>query len=164
MNAKILFFDDIFSSLFRKEHNANELIWDDNWVSSLEKAFHDQNDRLEITFNLVKSGDIENWKGVIDKEKPDTIIMDYYWPEHAKKKYGDQKKGGEISIETIKQIRKLYPNLPIISYTIKPDRQILDAAYESGVTFFLEKIAMAMPEVHNTLKYVIIYLLKNKKN
>ena len=95
-------------------------------------------------------------------EKPDVILMDYYWPEHARKKYGDRERGGEISMDTLRQIRQALPDLPVISYTIKPDREVLDSAYANGVTFFLEKVAMAVPEVHNALKYIIIYLMRNK--
>ena len=38
MKVKILYFDDIFSNLFRKEHKETDLVWDDTWVSSLENA------------------------------------------------------------------------------------------------------------------------------
>lgn len=162
MNVKILFFDDIFSSPFRMAHTENELVWDDNWVNSIEKALNDPNDRLGVNFTLVKSGEIENSKSIVEKEKPDIVLLDHYWPEQAWKKYGDRKKGGEISIETLRQLRKAFPELPVISYTIQPDRQILEAAYDNGATFFMEKIAMAVPEVHNTLKHVIIYLLRKK--
>ena len=65
-------------------------------------------------------------------------------------------------MDTLRQIRQSFPDLPVISYTIKPDREVLDTAYANGVTFFLEKVAMAVPEVHNALKYIIIYFLQNK--
>ncbi|BBO86882.1 response regulator [Desulfosarcina ovata] len=162
MDVKILFFDDIFSELFRKVHDENELVWDDNWVASLEKALVDPNNRLGVTFTLIKTGEIEAWKKIVEKEQPDIVIMDYYWPEHALKKYGDRKKGGEISLETLSQMRKAFPNLPMISYTIKPDQQTMEAAYNNGVTLFMEKVAMAVPEVHNTLKYIIIYMMRSK--
>ncbi|GAB6907656.1 hypothetical protein DESC_10006 [Desulfosarcina cetonica] len=160
MKVKILFFDDIFSHLFRSEHDKNTLVWDDAWVESLETALVGKNDRLNLDFSLVKSGDIDSWQSIVEKEKPDVIIMDHYWPEHAWKKYGDRERGGEISLETLRQIRETFPDLPVISYTIKPDRELLDSAYASGVTFFMEKVAMAVPEVHNALKYIIIYLLR----
>ncbi|BBO85996.1 hypothetical protein DSCO28_65620 [Desulfosarcina ovata subsp. sediminis] len=162
MKVKILFFDDIFSTLFRNEHKETDLVWDDTWVSSLEKALAGANDRLDVNFSLVKSGEIESWKRIVEEEKPDVIIMDHYWPEHAWKKYGDRERGGEISMDTLRNIRQTFPDLPVISYTIKPNRELLEAAYANGVTFFLEKVAMAVPEVHNALKYIIIYLLRNK--
>lgn len=160
MKVKILYFDDIFSTLFRKEHKETDLVWDDTWVSSLENALTTTDDRLGVTFSLVKSGDIESWKRIVEKEKPDVIIMDYFWPEHALKKHGDRQRGGEISMDTLRQIRQSFPDLPVISYTIKPDREVLTTAYANGVTFFLEKVTMAVPEVHNALKYIIIYLLQ----
>lgn len=162
MKVKILFFDDIFSNLFRKEHKETDLVWDDTWVNSLENALTSANDRLGVTFSLAKSGEIESWKRIVEKEKPDVVIMDHYWPEHALKKYGDRERGGEISLNTLRQLRRTFPDLPVISYTIKPDRELLEAAYANGVTFFLEKVAMAVPEVHNALKYIIIYLLRKK--
>jgi DNA-binding NarL/FixJ family response regulator len=162
MKVKILFLDDIFSTLFRIAHSEDELVWDDNWVDSIEKALTDQNDRLDVNFTLVKSGEIENWKNLLDKEKPDIILMDLYWPEQARKKYGDHKKGTKISLDTLREMRKMYPDLPIIFYTILPDRKTLNECYENGATFFMEKISMAIPEVHNTLKYIIIYFMKAK--
>jgi DNA-binding NarL/FixJ family response regulator len=110
----------------------------------------------------VKSGDIENWKELLDKEKPDIILMDLYWPEQARKKYGDHKKGTKISLETLREIRKTYPVLPIIFYTILPDRKTLDTCYENGASFFMEKISMSIPEVHSALKYIILYFLRKK--
>ena len=162
MKVKILFLDDIFSTLFRVAHTEDELVWDDNWVDSIEKALTDPNDRLGVNFSLVKSGDIENWKELVDKEKPDIILMDLYWPEQARKKYGDHKKGTKISLETLREIRKTYPVLPIIFYTILPDRKTLDTCYESGASFFMEKISMSIPEVHSALKYIILYFLRKK--
>lgn len=162
MKVKILYFDDIFSNLFRKEHKETDLVWDDNWVNSLENALTDANDRLGVTFSLVKSGEIESWKRIVEEERPDVILMDYYWPEQAWKKYGDRERGGEISMDALREIRQSFPDLPVISYTIKPDSKVLDTAYGNGVTFFLKKVSMAVPEVHDALKYIIIYLLRNK--
>ena len=45
MRAKILFFDDIFSDLFRKELPADQLVWDDNWVAALEQGLTESDQR-----------------------------------------------------------------------------------------------------------------------
>jgi DNA-binding NarL/FixJ family response regulator len=88
--------------------------------------------------------------------------LDLYWYEQAKKTYGDVRKAVDVSIDALKGIRKAYPDLPVIQYTVKPDKEIMDLAYAAGATFFLEKVPLAIAEVHSALKYIMIYLMRNK--
>ncbi|MBW2003195.1 MAG: response regulator transcription factor [Deltaproteobacteria bacterium] len=163
MKAKILFFDDIFSDLFRAHHDQEQLVWDDNWVAALETEFTDPKRSIGITFELVKSGDIQSWRELIEKERPDILLIDLFWPEEARKKFNDERRGEEISLGIISQIRKEFPSLPVISYTFKPNQEILEQAYDAGATLFLEKVALALPEVHSSLKYFCIYLLRQRQ-
>ena len=160
MKVKVLFFDDIFSDLFRKEHDAEQLVWDDNWVSSIEEELTDPKCDIGTTFKLAKSGEIESWHEIITNENPDILLLDLFWPEQAKLKYNDKRRGMDISLETIPEIRKAFPSLPIVCYTVKPDQNMLEKAYRAGVTLFLEKVPLALPEVHSSLKYIFIYLLR----
>ena len=160
MRAKILFFDDIFSDLFRKQNDSEQLMWDDNWVSSIEEELIDSKYNIGTTFELAKSGDIETWQDIVTKEKPDIILLDLFWPEQAKLKYDDGRRGMDISLEVIPEIRKAFPALPVVCYTVKPDQDMLEKAYRAGATLFLEKVPLAIPEVHSSLKFILIYLLR----
>ncbi len=59
MNAKILFLDDIFSPLFRKQFPQDQLVWDDNWIASLEQGLGDSEIKTGVRLELIKSGDID---------------------------------------------------------------------------------------------------------
>ena len=85
MKAKILFFDDIFSDLFRAHHDKEQLVWDDNWVAALEREFTDPKRNIGgPTFELIKSGDIRSWRELIEKERPNILLVDLFWPEEAR--------------------------------------------------------------------------------
>ena len=160
MKTKVLFFDDIFSDLFRKQNDSEQLVFDDAWVSSIEEALTDPKRNIGFTFELAKSGDIELWQEIVKKEKPDIILLDLFWPEQAKLKYDDGRRGMDISLGAIHDIRKAFPSLPIVCYTVKPDQGMLEKAYRAGATLFLEKVPLAIPEVHSALVYIFIYLLR----
>lgn len=163
MKAKILFFDDIFSDLFRNRQDKDQLIWDDNWVAALEKEFSDPKQNTGTTFELVKSGDIHSWRELIEKETPDILVIDLFWPEEARKKFNNERRGDEISLGIISEIRNEFADMPVISYTFKPNQEILEQAYAAGTTLFLEKVALAPPEVHSALKYFCVYLIRQRK-
>ena len=93
---------------------------------------------------------------------PDIVLLDLYWYEEAKKTYGDVRKAVDISLDALKGMRKDYPDLPVIQYTVKPDKETMESAYEAGATFFLEKVPMAIAEVQSALKYIMIYLMRNR--
>jgi DNA-binding NarL/FixJ family response regulator len=162
MNAKILFLDDIFSPLFRKQFPADQLIWDDNWISSVEQGLADSETKIGVNLEFIKSGDIDSCPELIKKEKPDLVLLDLFWPEDAQRKFGDRSRATDISIDTIKRIRESFPVLPVICYTVQPDRELMEAAYAAGATIFLEKVVMAMPEIQSPLKYILFYLLRQK--
>ncbi|BBO80995.1 hypothetical protein DSCO28_15610 [Desulfosarcina ovata subsp. sediminis] len=162
MKINVLFLDDLFSDTFRETISKEQLVWDDNWAAALENAFEDQRGSEEYTFDVVKSGDIDGWQSLVETNRPDIVLMDLYWPVHAVHKYQDERRGCDISLDTIKQIRETFPALPVICYTFKPQSKIIDAAYNAGASFFLEKVALALPEVHNSLKYICIHLLREK--
>ncbi|MFH0782498.1 MAG: response regulator [Pseudomonadota bacterium] len=160
MRIKILFLDDIFSEMFRKTHDSEQLAFDDAWVDSIEREF--TNGKVKgVDFEIVKSGEIDQWKSLIDTEKPDLVLLDLYWYEQAKQK-GSGYHAVDISMEALKGIRKNYPDLPVIQYTVKPDRETMDRSYEAGATFFLEKVPLAIPEVHSALKYLVFHLMRSK--
>jgi DNA-binding NarL/FixJ family response regulator len=161
LEIKILFLDDIFSDTFRKTLDPEQLVFDDTWVASIEKELTNTK-IIGVDFQIIKSGDIDGWKTLLKKEKPDLVLLDLYWHEQAKKKYGDARKAVDISLDALKKIRKVYPDLPVIQYTVKPDKEIMDQSYAAGATFFLEKVPLAIAEVHSALKYIMIYLMRNK--
>ena len=163
MKAKVLFFDDIFSDLFRKQHDSEQLVWEDNWISSIEEGLLNPKEDVGITFALVRNGDIESWRKIVTNENPDIMLLDLFWPEQAKLKYGDVRRGMDISLEIIPKIRKAFPSLPVVCYTMKPDQNMLEKAYCAGATLFLEKVPLAVPEVHSSLKYIFIYLLQQRQ-
>ena len=163
MKAKILFFDDIFSDRFREKLSPEHLALDENWVAAVTKALTDPDDLTDITFEVSKHGDIDAWKEVIEKEKPDVLLLDLFWPEEALVKYKDRSRGADISLGALEKIRKAFPNLPVVCYTVKPDKELLDGSYDRGATIFMEKLPLALPEVQRPLKYVLIYLLKYAK-
>ncbi len=163
MKAKVLFFDDIFSPIFREQFPPDQLIWDDNWIASLEQGLADSEIKTGVAFELVKSGDIDSYKELIKKEKPDMVLLDLFWPEHAEKKYADRRRATDIAIEAVKGIRSIDSNLPIICYTVKPVRELMEAVYSAGATIFLEKVAMALPEIQSPLKYILFYILMQKQ-
>lgn len=159
MRIKVLFLDDIFSDAFRKTHDIEQLAFDDAWVESIEREL--LNTKIDdVTFSITKSGDIDQWPSLISSEKPDIVLLDLYWYEQAKAKGGTS--ATDISLEALRAIRKVYPNLPVIQYTVKPDRDAMDRSYEAGATFFLEKVPLAIAEVHSALKYLMIYFSRNK--
>ncbi len=160
MKVKVLLLDDIFSDLFRNKFSNSQLVWDDNWVASIEDAFHASEKSTGISFELIKSGNIEAWQEIIEKEKPDILILDISWPEQAMEKYGDRLRGPDISLNILTEIRTAYPVLPVICHTAKPDKEMIEKAYNAGATFFVEKVGMSMPEVQVSLVYIIIYLLR----
>lgn len=162
MNIKVLFLDDIFSDLFRDKVDPEQMIFDDAWSESLERELVHKK-VSGIDFEIVKSGEIENWRQLIETETPDVVLLDVYWHEHARKKWGDVRRAADISLETLKEIRHAYQNLPVIQYTLKPNKEIMDQSYAAGATFFLEKVPLAIAEVHCALKYIMIYLLRDKK-
>lgn len=160
MKIKVLFLDDVFSDMFRETHDSEQLAFDDAWVESIEKEL--TNSKIAgVDFKIVKSGDIEQWQFLIDREKPDLVLLDLYWYEQAKKTDG-VRNAVDISLDALKGMRKAYPDLPVIQYTVKPDKEIMDRAYAAGATFFLEKVPLAVAEVHSALKYIMIYLMRNK--
>lgn len=159
MKIKVLFLDDIFSDMFRKTHDIEQLAFDDAWVESIEKEL--TNSKIDgIHFNIVKSGEIDQWPNLIEQEKPDIVLLDLYWYEQAKNRgHGT---AIDISLEALKAIRNAYPGLPVIQYTVKPDKETMDRSYDAGATFFLEKVPLAIAEVHSALKYLMIYLMRKK--
>lgn len=161
MKIKVLFLDDIFSDVFRKTLETEQLVFDDTWVESLEKELSTAK-TIGVSFEIVKSGDIDGWQTLIEQEKPDLVLLDLFWHEQAKKKYGDVRRAVDISLDALKGIRKAYAKLPIIQYTLKPDKDIMERSYAAGATFFLEKVPLAIAEAHSTLKYIMIYLMRNK--
>jgi DNA-binding NarL/FixJ family response regulator len=160
MKIKVLFLDDIFSPIFRKTHDGEQLAFDDAWVDSVERALTDGKIK-GVDFAVVKSGEIDQWPALIDREEPDVILLDLYWYEQAKQK-GGACHAVDISLEALRGIRKSYPTLPVIQYTVKPDKETMDRSYGAGATFFLEKVPLAIPEVHSTLKYLMLYLMQSK--
>lgn len=163
MKAKILFLDDIFSDRFREKLSPEHLALDENWVAAVTKALTEPDDLADIAFELSKHGEIDAWKEVIEKEKPDLLLLDLFWPEEAFVKYKDRSRGSDISLEALEKIRRAFPVLPIVCYTVKPDKGLLEATYARGATIFMEKLPLALPEVQRPLKYVLIYLLKYAK-
>lgn len=160
MKIKVLFLDDIFSEIFRTTHDSEQLAFDDAWVDSLEKELTGSK-ITGVDFEIIKSGDIEQWPTLIQQVKPDVVLLDLYWYEQAKKRYGDSRKAMDISLEALKGMRKAYPDLPVIQYTVKPDKDMMDRSYSAGATFFLEKVPLAISEVHSALKYIMIYFLRH---
>ena len=161
MKVKVLFFDDIFSDLFRGKHSEEELAWDDNWIDSIFKALDESTQQgIGVNFELIKSGEIDAWETLIKKEDPDIILLDLFWVEQAQQKYNDRNRAVDISMDAMQQIRKAFPTLPVVCYTIKPDHDLMVRAYKSGATFFLEKVPLAISEVHTSLKYIFIYLVR----
>lgn len=160
MKIKVLFLDDIFSDIFRKTHDIEQLAFDDAWVDSIEQELTNSKIR-GIDFEIVRSGDIDQWATLISRETPDVVLLDMYWYEQAKQK-GNNYTATEISLEALRAMRKKYPSLPIIQYTVKPDQDTLNQSYAAGATVFFEKVPLAIPEVHSGLKYLMIYLMQQK--
>ncbi|OPX36632.1 MAG: hypothetical protein B1H13_14130 [Desulfobacteraceae bacterium 4484_190.3] len=163
MKVKILYFDDIFSDLFRAQLDEAQLDWDDKWVASLEREFTDPERDIGYTFEMVKSGDINSWRDLIKKETPDILLVDLFWPEEARRKFKDETRAAEFSIAVISEIRTEFPTLPMICYSFKPNPETLQYAYIAGATLFLEKVPLTLPEVHSALKYFCIYLIRQCK-
>ncbi len=164
MDAKILFLDDIFSPLFRKQFPPDQLIWDDNWISSLEQGLADSETKIGVNIEFIKSGEIDSCRDLIEKEKPDLVLLDLFWPEDAQRKFGDRSRATDISIDAVKKIRESFPVLPVICYTVQPDRGLMEEAYSAGATIFLEKVVMALPEIQSPLKYILFYLLRQMQS
>lgn len=161
MKIKVLFLDDIFSDTFRQTLDGEQLAFDDMWVQSIEKQFSQSKD-IGVDFEIIKSGDIDAWRTLIESEKPDLVLLDLYWHEQAKKKFGSVRKAVDISLDVLKEIRKTHANLPVIQYTLKPDKEIMARSYAAGATFFLEKVPLAVSDVHSALKYIMIYLMRRR--
>ncbi|MDQ7784011.1 MAG: response regulator [Desulfomonilaceae bacterium] len=162
MSTKILFLDDIFSDQFRRKLSSEHLAFDDGWVSAVTKTLTNGSDDTGRAFQVIKSGDLVNWRALVEKEKPDVVLLDCFWPELALAKFGDTKREAEVGLSIIPEMRKTFPELPIICYTVKPNEDLIDRAYRLGASFFLEKVPLAMPEVQSPLKYVVIYLLRQR--
>ncbi|MBL0715382.1 MAG: response regulator [Desulfosarcina sp.] len=160
MKAKVLFFDDIFSDLFRNELPPDQLVWDDNWIVAVEQGLAESDERSGYVFDLVKTGEINSWRRLIEEEKPDIVLLDLFWPAEASVKFKDRNRGSDIALEVTAGIHDAFPTLPVACYTLKPDKDLMEKAYRDGATIFLEKVALALPEVQSPLKYILIYLMK----
>lgn len=163
MKRKVLFFDDIFSELFREQLSSEHLAFDDNWVAAVCKALDDQSDEIGTSFEVVKHGDIDTWRECIEKEHPDILLLDCYWPEEAFVKYKDRSRGSDISLDILRMIREAFHDLLVVCYTVRPDKDLMEKAYDAGATFFLEKTPFAIPEVQSHLRYIMIYLLRQRE-
>ena len=163
MSTKILFLDDIFSDQFRRKLSSEHLAFDDGWVSAVTKTLTNGSDDTGRAFQVIKSGDLNNWQALMESEQPDVVLLDCFWPEQALAKFGDRKREAEVGLSVIPGMRKAFPDLPIICYTVKPSEELIDRAYSLGASFFLEKVPLPMPEVQSPLKYVLIYLLRQKE-
>jgi len=162
MDAKILFFDDIFSTELRKTLSPEELVWDDRWVSSVEKALAGGKDAVGVHFNLVKSGEINDLNKKIDEESPDIALVDVCWPEHARAKHNlspDCWSEVKIGTDIVRKIKTCHPELPIVVLSAKPNKDIVNTAYRAGASFFIEKVTTALSDVQSSLTYVFFNLL-----
>ena len=159
MKKKILFLDDIFSEAFRETLDSQALMWDDNWVKSVEEAFAESKEIVGVEFKLLMSGDIESSLAVIEDKKPDALLLDMFWSEQAKMLLGDSNKGEEVGLGALRKIRDANPELPIIVYTMKPNAALMTKAYEAGATFFSAKNSIALPDVQISIIYMLHYLL-----
>ena len=162
MKAKILFLDDIFNDSYKELCTPDQLIWDDNWVEALEEMFAESERRIDVAFDLIKSGDITSWRELIEGEKPDIILLDLFWPHEAYIRYGNRRRGADVSLETLSRIRQCYPSLPVVCFTVRPDKELMERAYGAGATFFLEKVSLATSEVQSPLRYILFYLLQKE--
>lgn len=66
---------------------------------------------------------------IIKNDKPDIIILDYMMPVLD-------------GIETLKRIRKIDRNLPVIMMTAFPDKRSIKGSDELGVTAYVPKLSM----------------------
>ncbi len=163
MQIKVLFLDDIFSESFRTANAGEQVAFDDAWADAIEKEL--TNNTLEnVRIDVVRSGDIDSWRQLIETAKPDIVLLDLYCYEQSKAKYSDVRQAMKVGLDALKAIRGAFPELPIIQYTVKPDRQTMDLCYAAGASFFLEKVPLALPEVHSSLKYIMIHLVRKQRN
>ena len=114
---------------------------------------------LSILFSVhelpcITAATVEDGLALLDEHPVGLVVQDMNFTEDTT--------SGKEGIALFHEIRQRYPDLPVIQYTVKPDKEIMDRAYEAGATFFLEKVPLAIAEVHSALKYIMIYLMRNK--
>lgn len=101
------------------------------------KALDQSTQRIGVSFEIIKSGEIDAWEALTKKEDPDIILLDLFWVEQAQQKYNDRNREMDISLDAMQQIREAFPSIPVVSYTIKPDHEMMERRYKAGAAFFL---------------------------
>lgn len=163
MSWKVLFLDDIFSELFREKLSAEHRALDDGWVSAVTDALTARGDGTSCAFEVVKSGDLHSWRELVEKEKPDVVLLDCFWPERPLAKNGHSGRHADVGLGVIPEMRHAFAGLPIVCCTLKPNEELMERAYRLGASFFLEKVPLAMPEVQRPLKYMLLYLVHRRE-
>jgi len=92
----------------------------------------------EWGYDLMEALNGKDALGVIKSKHPDIIILDYMMPDMD-------------GIATLKEIRKLSSDIPVIMFTAFPDKQSIEGTEKLGVSAYIPKLSM-FPTGESALK------------
>lgn len=100
-------------------------------------------------FEVISSEGGKEALEIIEKRKPDIIILDYIMPEMD-------------GVAVLRQIRSRNKDIPVIMFTAHPDINVIKGTDELGVSAFIPKFS-AYTDVQNTLKAALDLISKSLK-
>ena len=80
-------------------------------------------------YDLLEASGGKEAIGAVKQKRPDIIILDYKMPEMD-------------GVATLKEIRKINKNIPVIMFTAFPDKRSIEGTEKLGVSAFIPKLSV----------------------
>jgi len=100
-------------------------------------------------YSLVKASNSKEAIASLQKNSPDIVLLDYKLPDND-------------GISTLKEIRRINKEIPVIMFTAYPDTQIIKEADKLSVSAFIPKLS-AYSDLKSSLR-AAIYMVEKKLN
>lgn len=100
-------------------------------------------------YDLVTALDSKTAIDALTDEKPDMIILDYMLPDMD-------------GVATLKEIRKINKDIPVIMFTAFPDKRSLEGTAKLGITAYIPKLSVHS-DASKSLRTALEIAAKEKK-
>lgn len=100
-------------------------------------------DRLAIPRHIIGAANGEEALEAVSRERPDLIFMDIRLP------------GEQNGLEVTKKLKELFPEIPVIVFTLHDYPQYRVAAFKNGADRFLVKGMVSPAEILQTVESVL---------